>query len=142
VVDYAVRWARDGGLVWYQDAAVGDALGRAGLAVYGPGTAPEHHQGAAAALSIRAHGTGRNLQRWARNLVLTPPSAGDGWEQLLGRTHRPGQTADTVRFDVLAHHATIRAAFDTARAEARFIESTMGTSQKLNSATIVDTSEV
>lgn len=142
VVEYARDWVRDGGVVWYADAAVADALAEAGVPVFGPGTAPELYQGAGFAASIRAHGTGKNLQRWSRNLVLTPPSAGDVWEQLLGRTHRPGQAADTVWVHVLVHHATARAAFDTARGEAKFIESTLGTRQKLNCATIVAPNEV
>ena len=46
--------------------------------------------------SIKAHGTGRNLQAFCRNLVANPPSDGATWEQLLGRTHRQGQEADEV----------------------------------------------
>lgn len=51
--------------------------------------------------SIKAHGTGRNLQKaFSRNVVIGVP---DDWEQLIGRTHRSGQEADEVEVYVSTH---------------------------------------
>jgi hypothetical protein len=51
--------------------------------------------------SVGGNSEGRNLQAWRDNVVVSPPPTGTVWEQMLGRTHRPGQTADEVWFDVL-----------------------------------------
>ena len=51
--------------------------------------------------SVSANSEGRNLQAWNDNLVISPPPTGTVWEQVLGRTHRPGQEADEVWFEVL-----------------------------------------
>jgi hypothetical protein len=86
--------------------------------------------------SVAANGTGRNLQAWSRNLVTSCLTDGGQWEQLLGRTHRDGQQADTVTCDVLygcwEHHD----AFAKARALAIATQDTEGSAQKLCMATI------
>ncbi len=57
--------------------------------------------------SIHTCGEGTNLQGvngkegWYRNLVLEWPTKGETCEQLIGRTHRSGQKADTVEFMIL-----------------------------------------
>lgn len=81
--------------------------------------------------SIRAHGTGKNLQQFARNLVANPPSDGATWEQLIGRTFRQGQAADEVTFDVYQHTEAFRSAVSRARDLSEYIEGTFGTNQKL-----------
>ena len=103
----AVRW-RDSGpheraILWYASPEVGDDLRRRGFSVYGRGSDQPRDHVAFPACSIRVHGEGKNLQAWARALVLEPPSSGQVWEQLLGRLHRPGQASYDVRFDVAAH---------------------------------------
>lgn len=140
-------WLVQGGeiaqsIVWYEHRAVGEALVEA---FFGEGSVcpvgdrdPAEFAGQNLLLSIKQHGTGRNLQAWNRNLILTPPASGAAWEQLLGRCHRPGQIADTVTVDVLQHVAPYRSAFQKARADARYIESTTGQIQKLSLATFVD----
>jgi hypothetical protein len=50
--------------------------------------------------SADANGTGRNLQPWNRNLLTCPDSDPGLLEQLIGRTHRPGQQADEVYVDL------------------------------------------
>jgi hypothetical protein len=87
--------------------------------------------------SISAHGTGKNLQRFSRNLIVCPPTSGQVWEQLLGRTHRPGQEADVVEVDVLLHTEDLVKAFEQAQADARYLESTYGNRQKLNYGDII-----
>ncbi len=81
--------------------------------------------------SIRANGTGRNLQAWCRNLITSCPTGNSELEQTLGRTHRDGQKADAVEVDILLgclEHAT---AWETARARARATEDTLGQPQKI-----------
>ena len=89
-------------------------------------------------VSIRAHGTGKNLQAYSVSLVLTPPGSGATWEQLLGRLHRPGQNEDEVIFDVWLHTTELKAAFEQALSDASYIETTLGSKQKLSYANIVD----
>jgi len=91
-----------------------------------------------AILSIQAHGTGKNLQTYNQSLVLTCPSSGATWEQLLGRLHRPGQKADEVLFRVWTHTKPLQAAFAQAIADASYIETTLGSKQKLSYASVID----
>ena len=94
----------DGGLVWYRYDAEGEALASLGLPRTPHGRDPE---AGPAVVSVGAHGTGRNLQAFARSTLIAPLPAGlagsasDRWEQLIGRTHRAGQLADVVRVVVL-----------------------------------------
>jgi hypothetical protein len=81
--------------------------------------------------SIAAHATGKNLQQWNRNLVVIPPTSGQVWEQLLGRTHRMGQEQDVVVAETYLHHESYRASMAQAFADARFLEETLGNRQRL-----------
>lgn len=132
------RTEAGGGIVWYEHDAVGRRLGEVGLPFFGAG--PE----AAAALdlarpdkdpvivcSLRAHGTGRNLQAFSQNLVVTPPANGTAWEQMVGRTHRSGQGMDEVGVEVYLHTEELEAAFEQARKDAVYVEQTQGQRQKL-----------
>jgi len=82
--------------------------------------------------SISAHGTGKNLQNYCRNLITCPPTSGKTWEQLLGRTHRAGQKNDEVTCEVLCHVLDFREAVERAYGDARYLEDTYGNQQKLN----------
>jgi hypothetical protein len=87
--------------------------------------------------SIKANATGRNLQAWARGLVTSPPTGHDTWQQLLGRMHRPGQSADTVTFDVLQGCREHWDAMQRAIERSRVTEQLMGESKKLLIADLV-----
>jgi hypothetical protein len=89
------------------------------------------HKGGSLIASIAANAEGRNLQRYAHNLIITPPASGRTWEQLLGRTHRPGQQADEVMVDVMLGSPTIAEQMRQAIKDARFIAATTGQAQKL-----------
>jgi hypothetical protein len=111
VVDYAIRWARrSGGLVWCEQVAVGERLDAKGLKYFGAGPAAAaalaKHEGPCA-LSMAAHGTGRNLQKYNSSLILSCPPSGGIIEQLMGRTHRQGQE-NSVSFEFLAHTEQLR----------------------------------
>ena len=142
LVEDSADWVRsNNGIVWYEHDAFGRSVaGAAKVAHYGPGEKASAEiiratGRAGIVTSIRAHGTGKNLQMFADQLVSNPPSDGATWEQLLGRTHRQGQLADEVNVRVYRHCDVMRAALDAARDKGRYIQNTMGGSQKLLRAT-------
>ena len=125
--------AKEPTIVWYESRAMQAALRERGLDVKAAGEEPPKMP-KTVALSSRSHSDGLNLQAWSRNLIVEPPSAGDRWEQLLGRTHRPGQAADEVHAQVYQHTLAFAKAFIKAREDARYIEDVSGNQQKLNFA--------
>lgn len=151
--EFAVRdslaWATERtGIVWVDHVEFAERLGliarreKVDLPVYGGGPqasidiVAERGKRSIVA-SIVAHGEGKNLQHaFCRNLVAHSPSAGKTWEQVIGRTHRPGQPSDLVTVEVYRYAATMRDAFSKALNDARYIEQTTGTKQRLNFATI------
>ena len=138
LVDDAVAWAGAApGIVWYEHATVGEALAARGLPHYGPGDEGILREDGSRSIvaSIRAHGTGKNLQAFSRNLITTPPVSGTTWEQLLGRTHRPGQGADEVEVFVYRHTPEMKGALIKALRDAEYQQRTTGNAQKLLAAT-------
>lgn len=82
--------------------------------------------------SVKANREGRNLQGiWSRNLLVSPPDGADALQQLIGRTHRPGQQADEVTFDVLLGCLEHANAWRKAMAGALAIRDTVGAEQKI-----------
>ena len=121
-------------ILWFQGKAVEERIRflRPFFEVYGANTTFDQETPRNLALSIRSNGVGKNLQAWSEQVVMSPPSSGSAWEQLLGRTHRAGQEADLVSVRVLQVYETQRTAFASARTDARYIEETTGNIQKLN----------
>lgn len=128
------------GIVWVEHTSFGErAAKELGIPYFGAGKkASSEILDASGPIiaSIAAHGTGKNLQQWNRNLITSPPASGKIWEQLLGRTHRMGQQADTVTCDVLLHAPELINSFEQALADARYLEDSLGGRQKLNYADI------
>jgi len=60
---------------------------------------------------------------------------GETCEQLIGRTHRFGQAADEVSMDYFAPTEEVLNAVAASRSDARYIEETQGSPQKLNYGT-------
>lgn len=144
VVRDVLRWAVErvergtGGIVWYADVAMGDRLRACGLPVYDAGEQVPRVPDPSCpviACSIAAHGTGKNLQAWADSLVLAMPTSGDLAEQLVSRTHRAGQEADEVHVETYAHTRFLRRGLYQALKDARYIEDSLGTPQRLSYAT-------
>lgn len=136
---YCAKWANDPGIVWVDHAFFGRELARrTGMPYYGEqgvddaGNPIESEKGDRAIIaSGRANSTGRNLQMFSRNLITCPPTGAPEWEQRLGRTHRDGQTADTVEVDCLILCRENWEGFVRALEAARASEQLMGHPQKL-----------
>lgn len=140
------NWARDNrGIVWYSQAAFGVRVAEiSGLALHTGG--PEAEQlierfvksddptPASIICSLGSHGTGRDgLQfKFDDQLVANFPSSNQECEQFLGRLHRFGQKADTVRCRFLRHTPEVNRATNQALRRAGYVESTWGQAQKLN----------
>jgi hypothetical protein len=150
MLDAAAKWIRDNppALVWTWHSAFGRALAARAKVPYaggkglldGDNTLVDDLMGArTVVLSTAANSTGRNLQAWAHNLVCAPPTTALLWEQLLGRTHRERQTADTVRVDVLIACREHLRAIARAHSASRMTNQLLGASQKLLLATWVAT---
>jgi len=133
LVKDAVLWLRsqkEPSVLWYESQAMERLLAKAGVPTYGAGTEIPKDEDKIAC-SIRVHGVGKNMQKWSNQLVISPPSNGAAWEQLLGRMHRTGQTADEVHCYVNQHVEVYKGALAAAQRDAKYIQSTQGTPQKL-----------
>lgn len=117
-------------LIWYSSKACEQALAALGLPVYGQGSNVPT-DGKTCAVSVAVHGTGKNLQPWHHNLIIEPMTSAKAWEQLMGRTHRPGQMADCVYFDILCHTSVLKDALDKAMEGAVFVKELNGADQRL-----------
>jgi hypothetical protein len=134
IVQRCAEWMhKTKGIVWVKFQALGEELSR--VTGYGfcseqgtdaTGKMLEAHAGSPVIASIDANSTGRNLQAWNQNLVVTPPSNGLAWEQLLGRTHRQGQPADNVWYGWVSSVGEHNIAFRQAVADARCNSTTVG----------------
>ena len=138
LLDDIQRWAAESpGVVWVEHAEVGRRLQKDfGLVYFGGG--PKAAEAIVAedgrrsiVASIDAHGTGRNMQMFNRNLFVCPPSNGKVAEQLIGRTHRQGQLEDEVTVEMFRHTAELRAGLVKAIGEARYTQETTNSSQRL-----------
>lgn len=152
LVKETVAWAKKTcsaeapGIIWYQWDSLGRAIAQeGGLPFFGPGNEAAQEltrinvkKSPVIVASIAAHGTGKNLQMFSRNLFTTPPSGGVEWEQTMARTHRPGQEADEVEVDVYLHTDDMVSAWWSALRDARYIEDTQGQKQKILYATRVE----
>ncbi len=112
IIQRVAKWSKDHhGLIWVSEVALGDRLERElGLPYFRqmgqnkqglPVESAESKNGSIV-VSVASNSEGRNLQHeWSDNLVISPPPTGTVWEQIIGRTHRPGQEADEVWFEVV-----------------------------------------
>lgn len=82
-------------------------------------------------VSIMSNFQGRNLQAWSHNSIVSLPPNGALLEQLFGRTHREGQEADEVYYDIMLGSEAIREGVRQALRDARYIEQTTQTPQKI-----------
>lgn len=147
VMQYCKRWAhdKDGGLIWCEHIDFSKRLATLlGVPYFGSegldaetGASVEDFHGPCAVLSIEANREGRNLQRFSRNLVVSPMQQGDRWQQLLARTHRDGQNADEVTCDVVISCAEHMSAMQIALNDAKYQQDITGDQQKLLIADVI-----
>jgi hypothetical protein len=155
VSDYLVRDAEEwalttGGIVWImhstahtyegQDQSEDDLGGQfTRIPYFGAGDERiRTHKGPCVA-SVRAHGTGKNLQQWHRGLLMSMPSSNKTLEQLLARLHRNGQKADSVMFEFYAHSLENLNALEKCIGDAEFVQQTSGSAQRILDAYLLDT---
>ncbi len=146
VIETAAQWATEPGIIWCEHVEFARAVAeRAKIEYYGRGGLSETtgcmiEQAPtlrAIVASIASNSEGRNLQAWNRNLIVSPPANGPQWEQLLARTHRDGQAADEVTFDVIMTCIEHYAALEQAQKDAQYSYETQGQLQKLLYADMV-----
>lgn len=133
----AAKWAKENvGIVWVAHPSFGAKVAAlSGLQYFGAGDEASREllkvDGKKSIIcSIKAHGTGKNLQMFSRNLIANPPSNGADYEQLVGRTHRYGQRSD-VTVELYQHTQELVEAFEAALKHATYVRQTTGTLQKL-----------
>ena len=131
LVDYIVSWATKQTapyIIWVDHRALGEELAkRLSIPYFAGGTTPTN---TSCICSIKAHGTGKNLQYFSTSLVADTLINATTWEQLLARTHRFGQTADEVVYNIF-DFSLFSTCFRSALKQARLIESTTGQPQRL-----------
>lgn len=140
VLELVAKWVEEQkGIAWVEHQCFGQRLakdfglsyyGRKGLDARGQ-MIEDHPVGSGLVAGVQSNSTGRNLQAWSSNLVVSPPPNGKEWEQLLGRTHREGQEADEVYVDVIVSCLEHVAAFDQSLKDARYVAESTGAPQKL-----------
>lgn len=144
VLRYSAKWSEGGGLIWCEHIDFATRLSAltglpyfAGEGLDANKNSIEHFDGPCSILSIEANREGRNLQRFSRSLVVSPPQQGDRWQQLLARTHRDGQEADEVVCDVVVSCAEHVDAMRIMLNDAQYQEDITGDHQKLLLADVV-----
>ena len=117
LVEDAARWAREApGIVFTDHPAFGRTLGKMSkLPYFGGGPVSDElilkETGSRSIICARkSYGTGQNLQRWHRMLLVDLPSDAGALEQAIGREFRPGQTKD-VDVSVYYHTSEFRSAW-------------------------------
>ncbi len=137
----AAQWSRsNNGIIWYSNRVLGIRIAElAGVPRYGGGAEASvlilREKGYRSIVaSMKAHHKNKNLQMFSRNLVTQQPPDAAMWEQLLGRTHRRGQLADTVEVELYLHTPELRTAFEKAEELARYVGETTPNPQKLSYA--------
>jgi len=142
-LEWIAAWGRESpGLIWTDRPCVGERLADLyGLPYYGEmgidqrtGRYIEGHKASEGSIVVarKPNSTGRNLQyQWSRNLVVDIPGSGREWEQLLGRTHRPGQLAPRVSFEVVLGCVEDAEAFAKAYDRTVWAQETAGQRRKM-----------
>lgn len=137
LVDYCIKWAeKNNGIVWVPYGAFGTRLKEKGLRYIGGGK-PVPKLRSSLALSIRAHGEGKNLQHYHNNLFPISPTGGKVMEQVIARTHRPGQRSDEVNCTIMIDSPAQKAALTNVITSSKYIDKMTSIRQKLTCATFV-----
>lgn len=148
LVNDAAAWASDNkGVIWFQSTAFGRRLSEITKLPYyngGPGTEARMRaeKGDRSIIcSIKAHGAGTDgLQLlYNKQLIAETPASNSkqtGYEQLLGRLHREGQTKPEIYTEVYVHVIEMKGALRKAIAQAEFNFEMQGNRMKILMADI------
>lgn len=135
LIEDAIAWAKkqdQPAIIWYSSTAIGELLAqRSGFPLFGAATDASDQKADVIIASIRTQGTGKNLQHYSRNLIMELPPNGTTVEQLIGRTHRPGQTSDDVIVDWFGHTEQLEECMTRVLADSEYMEQTTGQRQKV-----------
>lgn len=132
---YEVQQRKAPMLIWVNLTELGYALSEAlNIAFIGGGEDIPAYEGQSLILSVKAHGTGKNLQDWHTCLVAALIADPSTWEQLLARTHRTGQQADEVNWYIIGS-SVFGGGYARASSMAKLIGQVTGKPQRLNYAT-------
>lgn len=140
-IDWVAEWARANApaWIWTDRPCVGERLRSHGLPYYGAEgvdaqtglRSEDHDPRRSAVLSRRANSTGRNLQFISRNLITDVPASAIDLEQLVARTHRPGQRAACVDVTLLIGTCEDVDAFWKSHTRALYSQDLTGQPQKI-----------
>lgn len=140
MLNFAANWLeRTPGICWAEHPEFGIKLSQmTGLPYFGrkgldaQGRLIDNIPGGPVIASVLANHRGRNLQfGWSENLVVACPPNAAMIEQLLGRTHRDGQEADSVTYRFVTACREQLEGMYKAVLQAEYIEQTTGQPQKL-----------
>lgn len=133
LIEDAARWAsRAPGIVWVEHPAFGHLLAkRTGMPYFGAGeeasTTILKEDGTRSIIaSVKAHGTGKNLQAFNRALMIDTPSDAGIVEQMIGRLYRHGQRRD-VLIERYEHTFEYVDAWAAQMTRAEYVRETTGT---------------
>lgn len=140
-INYCVDWVKKNGpgIIWTDHRAFGiklaERLGTGFCSRKGLDANKvliDDYKGKTVVASVAANKEGRNLQYdWNKNLIVTVMPTGRIIQQLLGRTHRKGQKADTVYVDWIAACEEQDQGFRQMMSDAKYIQETLREKQKL-----------
>lgn len=141
-INYVVNWCKENkGIIWVEHQAFGRRLQQelgyryfqsGGADDKGPIYKTSEAEDGCIIASIASNGEGQDLQHgWSNNLITSVPTTNLVWEQLIGRTHRHGQEADEVKFDVMLGCSESLNGFNQACSDARYQNQTQDAPKKL-----------
>lgn len=133
MITYIANWVSEQTIpyiIWVDSVELGDRLSEClNITYYGAG-AEVPTVAEPCIMSIRSHGTGKNLQAWSVNLVVSAIADPSTWEQMIARTHRNGQLADEVLVYVFSH-SIFGSSFGNAYKQAKVVSETTGQPQRI-----------
>jgi hypothetical protein len=136
LIDDICAWVAQqsaGYIIWVDLIELGARLSSVLGIPYYAGGAEIPLDGRPCIMSVKSHGTGKNLQTWSVSLVAAAIADPATWEQLLARTHRTGQAKDEVSYTVYTHSVYGSALYAATR-QAKVISETTGQAQRLTYA--------
>jgi hypothetical protein len=135
----AAAWAlEEPGIVWTEHPEFAERVAKlAGIPYYGAGKAASaeiilEKGDRSIVASMDAHNEGKNLQgAFSRNLLTSFPSSAALVEQVVSRTHRPGQPKDEVEVFYYLHTREFENSKEVALERAKYVHQTLGSNQKM-----------